>query len=228
MELNGKHSPRSNSTLQIDGIYSSKVGGVNGTSGANGINDVNGMNCTTMRKDGNTEPHPAPIAICGMAMRLPGGIGNAESFWDFLINKKDARVQIPKDRYNIDGFYSQTPKPGMVIMDHGYFLDYLDLQHMDAAFFSMSKAEVERLDPQQRLLLEVVWECLENAGETGWRGKNIGCFIGSFGEDWLDLHAKDTQDFGMYRITGSGDFVLANRISYEYDLKGPRCVKTRD
>ncbi|KAI9774066.1 MAG: Type I Iterative PKS [Geoglossum simile] len=192
--------------------------GLNGTNSASrmdGISSTNGSTRHTM------EPHPIPIAICGMAMRLPGGISTAESFWDFLINKKDARIQIPEDRYSIDGFYSPTPRPGMVLMNHGYFLDHLDLQHMDAAFFSMSKAEVERLDPQQRLLLEVVWECLENAGETGWRGKNIGCFIGSFGEDWLDLHAKDTQDFGMYRITGSGDFVLANRISYEYDLKGP-------
>lgn len=57
-----------------------------------------------------------------------------------------------------------------------------------------------------------------------WRGKDIGCYIGVFGEDWLDLHAKDTQDSGMYRITGYGDFLLGNRVSYEYDFKGPRYV----
>lgn len=38
------------------------------------------------------------------------------------------------------------------------------------------------------------------------------------------MHAKDTQDSGMYRITGYGDFLLANRISYEYDFRGPRWV----
>jgi acyl transferase domain-containing protein len=214
---------RGDPTSRINIVYDPNMKGVNGINSVNGMNSMNSMNSSTKHSDGNPELLLAPIAICGMAMRLPGGISDAESFWDFLINKRDARIEIPKDRYNVDGFYSPTPKPGMVLMDHGYFLD-LDLQHMDAGFFSMSKAEVERLDPQQRLLLEVVWECLENAGETDWRGKNIGCFIGSFGEDWLDIHAKDTQDLGMYRITGSGDFVLANRISYEYDLKGPRFV----
>lgn len=40
-------------------------------------------------------------------------------------------------------------------------------------------------------------------------------------QDWLDIHAKDIQDSGTYRIAGGHDFALSNRISYEYDLKGP-------
>ena len=67
-------------------------------------------------------------------------------------------------------------------------------------------------------------ECLENAGETNWRGKKIGCYIGSFGEDWMEIQSKDTHESNRNRITGYGDFLLANRISYEYDFKGPRSV----
>jgi acyl transferase domain-containing protein len=181
------------------------------------VNGVNGKN--TMDDKHNVEP----IAIVGMAMRLPGGINSSQSFWDLLINKKDSRSRIPANRYSIDAFYSKTAKRGTVKSQHGYFLDN-DLQQLDTSFFSMNKTEVKSLDPQQRQLLEVVWECMENAGQTKWRGTNIGCFIGVFGEDWLDLNAKDTQNFGLYRITGPGDFVLANRVSYEYDLKGPRYV----
>lgn len=144
------------------------------------------------------------------------------SFWDLLVNKRDGRIPIPQDRYNVDAFYSPHGKQGTIAMDHGYFLKDTDLAQMDAGFFSMSKAEVERLDPSQRLLLEVVYEAFENSGEKNWRGQNIGCYVGVFGEDWLDLHSKDTQDFGMYRITGNGDFLLGNRVSYEYDLHGPR------
>lgn len=44
------------------------------------------------------------------------------------------------------------------------------------------KKELEVLDPQGRLLLEVVYECMQNAGQTEWRGKDIGCFVGVFGE----------------------------------------------
>jgi acyl transferase domain-containing protein len=40
-------------------------------------------------------------------------------------------------------------------------------------------------------------------------------------QDWLDLRAKDGQDAGLYRIAGGHDFALSNRISYEYNLKGP-------
>ncbi|KAE8381596.1 polyketide synthase [Aspergillus bertholletiae] len=85
----------------------------------------------------------------------------------------------------------------------------------------MSFHEASQSDPQQLLLMEVVWECMESAGQVDWRGKEIGCFVGSFGEDWLDLYGKDTLRNDRYYPMGTGDFALANRISYEYDLKGP-------
>jgi len=164
----------------------------------------------------------SPIAIVGMAMRLPGGVRDTDSFWDLLVNKKDGRCRVPKDRYNIDAFYNPYGKKGMIAVDDGYFLQDLDLFALDESFFSILQFEAETVDPQQRVLLEVVWECMENAGQTNWRGSNIGCFVGSFGDDWLDMAAKDTQNLGIYRISGSCDFMLSNRISYEYDLKGPR------
>src|SRR4051794_18027135 len=102
---------------------------------SNGISDNNNNNVE-------------PIAIVGMAMRLPGGINNSQLFWDLLINKKDSRSRIPADRYNIDAFYSKTTKKGTVKSQYGYFIEN-DLQQLDTSFFSMNKTEVERLDPQQ-------------------------------------------------------------------------------
>ena len=169
-----------------------------------------------------SESSPQAIAIIGMAMRLPGGADSTASFWDLIINKRNGRCRVPGDRYNIDAFYDTNGSPGTVNTEYGHFIDNYDLQHFDSSFFSMSKSEVEAVDPQQRMLLEVVRECLENAGKTSWRGDNIGCYVGTFGEDWLDLGAKDTQSSGIYRITGSGDFLLGNRVSYEFDFKGPR------
>ncbi|KAK1979840.1 KR domain-containing protein [Colletotrichum cereale] len=163
-----------------------------------------------------------PIAVCGMALRLPGGISTPEEFWQFLIEKKDARGLIPPTRFNASSYYSESAKPGHIKTQHGYFLDEsVDLAALDTTFFRMPRSEVERADPQQRLLLELTRECLESAGETDYRGKTVGTFVGCFGEDWLETLTKDNEVVGQYKITGYGDFMLSNRLAYEYDLKGP-------
>jgi len=167
-------------------------------------------------------PHSVePVAIIGMGMRLPGGVHDAESFWKMLVEKRDGRCKVPADRFNVDAFYGPG-KPGHVNTKYGYFLNDLDLAHCDAGFWSMSKQEVERVDPQQRLLLEVVHECLENAGASTYRGTKVGCYVGVFGEDWVDLQSKDSQISGVYRIAGYSDTMISNRVSYEFDLQGPR------
>jgi len=170
----------------------------------------------------NMAPQPVePIAIIGMGMRLPGGVHDAESFWKMLVEKRDGRCKVPADRYNVDAFYGPG-KPGHVNTKYGYFLQDLDLAHLDAGFWSIAKQEAELVDPQQRLLLEVVYECLENAGANTYRGEKVGCYVGVFGEDWADLQGKDSQISGLYRIPGYGDFAVSNRVSYEFDFQGPR------
>jgi len=167
---------------------------------------------------------PESIAICGLALRLPKGIRDAEGFWDVLQNGEDMRGPIPSDRYNAKGFNNALGKKGAIITKYGYFLDE-DLSCLDTSFFSMAKQELEKTDPQQRQILEVTRECLESAGETDYRGKLIGCYVGTFGDDWLHSQSKDAQYTGGYNL--SGDLMIANRVSYEYDLKGPRYVKSR-
>lgn len=168
---------------------------------------------------------PAPIAICGMSVRLPGGLHTPQQLWDFLVAKGDARGQVPKSRYNASTYYSETQKPGSIKTEYGYFLDEsIDIASVDTSFFTMGKLEVERMDPQQRQMLEVARECMEDAGETNWKGRPIGCYMGSFGEDWLEICVKETQQYGQHRVSGYGDFMLPNRVSYEMDLTGPRLV----
>lgn len=55
-----------------------------------------------------------PIAICGMACRLPGGISSPAELWDFLVAGDDGRCRVPKSRYNIAGHYSAAKGPGTV------------------------------------------------------------------------------------------------------------------
>ncbi len=168
-------------------------------------------------------PSLDPVAVCGLGIRLPGGISTAEDFWDLLINGKDAQGPVRSDRYKLESFNGKLGEKGAIKTQTGYFLDD-DLSSLDTSFFSMSKEELERLDPQQRQLLEVTKECLDSAGEIDYRGKLIGCYVGTFGEDWLQMSARETQQSGGYILTGHGDLMIANRVSYEYDLRGPRCV----
>ncbi|PMB71845.1 Lovastatin nonaketide synthase mokA [Beauveria bassiana] len=166
-----------------------------------------------------------PIAICGMACRLPGGVKNPEQLWTFLTNKQDGRSRVPESRYNTDGFSSKRSKPGATRTDYGYFIDD-NLRSFDASRFHMSVKELERCDPQQRLLLQVSQECIDDAGEMGTSGRRIGVYVGDMQRGWSDVYEKETQNYGTYHLLGLDDFALANRVSYEMNLKGPRAIAT--
>ena len=195
---------------------------------ANGLsNGANGI----QSKDNPTNGHPSnlqdsangtPVAICGMAMRLPGGIHSDKDLYKFLFNKRDARSTIGEDRYNVDGYYSPYGQDGTISTKQGYFLNDIDYSNLDLSMFSFSAAEAEQLDPNHRLVLEVVREAFESSGEIEWRRKNIGTYVGLFTEDWQEMAHKDNQEYNTHRILGGTDFALPNRIAYEYDLKGPR------
>lgn len=200
---------------------------INGT--GNGVADAITNGATDAKTNGHTSgldnsfPHVRAarrIAICGIGLRLPGGIRNTDAFWELLVNGKDARGPIPSSRYNIEGFDASLGGKGAIKTRHGYFLDE-DVSSFDASFFSMSRNELEKCDPQQRRLLEVTRECLEDAGEVNYRGRPVGCYVGTFGEDWLQMSARETQHSGGYMV-GQLDIMLANRVSYEYDFRGPR------
>ncbi|KAI8956900.1 hypothetical protein F5Y11DRAFT_125320 [Daldinia sp. FL1419] len=170
-----------------------------------------------------SSPGPVPIAICGLGLRLSGGIRNADDFWELLVNGRDARTPVPGSRYNAQGFDGSLDGKERIETKFGYYLED-DLSQFDPSLFSMTQRELERCDPQQRLLLQVTRECLEDAGEVNYRGKPIGCYVGTFGDEWLHKQSKDSQQVGNHIVTGAGDWMLANRMSYEYNLCGPSMV----
>lgn len=51
-----------------------------------------------------------PVAIIGIDIRAPGDGSDPERFWKMLLEGRSARAEIPKDRYNIDGFYHPDPE----------------------------------------------------------------------------------------------------------------------
>ncbi|KAF2878487.1 hypothetical protein BDV95DRAFT_624920 [Massariosphaeria phaeospora] len=196
--------------------------GASHTNGVNGTSYVNGVNGESHTNGGNGIEPQVPIAICGMALRLPGGSSSPQEFWDFLLAKGDARMRVPESRYNVSAYHTATKRPGSVASEYGYFLDEsVKLGALDTSRFTLSRAELEFADPQQRRLLEVVREAFDDAGDVNFRGKPIGCYVGNMGEDWGEMMNRDPLSHGPNRIDGYNDWMLGNRISYEFGLKGP-------
>jgi acyl transferase domain-containing protein len=182
--------------------------------------DESDLKCrvTPAPDDSNVQPlrtSREAIAICGIGVRLPGGIRSTEDFWELLIQGQDARGPMTASRLASPGVHDQTSPPT------GYFLDE-NLCDFDPSIFRLSRTELEQADPQQRKLLQVTRECLDNAGEADFRGKNVGCYVGTFGDDWMQLLSKDDQLVGGIDFRGTIDAMLANRLSYEFDFRGPR------
>jgi acyl transferase domain-containing protein/SAM-dependent methyltransferase len=202
---------------------SSHTDAMNGDAHASGVHGMNGTTLSSSISDHASKVEPSiPIAICGMALRLPGSSASPQEFWDFLINKGDARSRVPESRYNISAYHRTDRRPGAIASEYGYFLDEsVKLGAFDSSRFSLSRAELEYADPQQRRLLEVVREAFDDAGDVSFRGKAIGCYVGNMGEDWGELMNRDPLSHGANRIDGYNDWMLSNRISYEFGLKGP-------
>ncbi|KAL8906783.1 MAG: hypothetical protein Q9171_006132 [Xanthocarpia ochracea] len=163
------------------------------------------------------------VAIVGMGCRWPGGVRNSPDFWDFLRNKVDGWKEFDDPRFSTRGFHHpNSDRPGSMAMK-GAFLSEEDARFFDHSFFGMTGLEVETLDPSQRKLLEVAHEAIENAGDT-WSsvsGTRTGVFVGNFCLDHWMIQSRDWDNPRPYAFTGAGTSILANRISYIFNLQGP-------
>ena len=77
-----------------------------------------------------------------------------------------------------------------------------------------------------RLLLEIVWEALEDAGipTHSVRGSNTGVYIGLTASEYGILLGMPNDNINQYTNSGTNSCMSANRISYEFDFRGPSFV----
>ncbi|HEX8436290.1 type I polyketide synthase, partial [Archangium sp.] len=168
-----------------------------------------------------------PIAIIGMACRLPGGVESPEAFWDLMVKGVDATSEVPPERWDAEAFYDPDPQTkGRMRTRRGGFLK--DVDRFDARFFGLSPREAESMDPQQRLVLEVAWEALERAGHAVERARRerVGVFVGVMNNDYgqLALDAGGVEGIDPYFIGARANCAISGRLSYLFGFQGPSLV----
>jgi acyl transferase domain-containing protein len=172
-----------------------------------------------------TDEHSVePIAIIGLAVRVPGA-ADADQFWQNLIDGRESVRQLSREEQLAAGATeADLANPSWVsaapVIDQ--------LEYFDAGLFGMSAREAQLADPQHRLFLESAYSALEDAGYDPARCPGaIGVYAGSghVRYEWLNLRTNSALwagDAGQLSVTtvNSPDYV-ATQVSYRLNLRGP-------
>ncbi|WP_314611892.1 type I polyketide synthase [Streptomyces stackebrandtii] len=166
-----------------------------------------------------------PIAIVGMACRLPGGVASPEDLWQLVAGDGDAISEFPEDRgWDVEGLYDPDPDAsGRTYCRSGGFLH--DAGEFDADFFGISPREALAMDPQQRLSLTTAWEAIEHAGidPTTLKGSGLGVFVGGWHTGYTSGQSTALQspELEGHLVSGAALGFLSGRIAYVLGTDGP-------
>jgi acyl transferase domain-containing protein/acyl carrier protein len=142
------------------------------------------------------------VVISAMSCRFPSSVETLPQYWDSLQAGED---QVKADPVRGDfeaGFLDST------------------ISRFDHRYFNISEAEARSMDPQQILALELTEMLWKDSGiDPATLDKNrIGVYIGAWNDEYRGN--KDS----VYYPTGTNPSIIASRISYHYDLRGPSWV----
>src|SRR3984885_10961205 len=167
---------------------------------------------------------PSAIAIVRMAGRFPGARGISQ-FWQNLHDGVESTRSLTDTELPASGVSpEELASPDYV--KRASVLD--DVPMFDASFFGLSPRDASIMDPQHRHFLECAWEALEDAGHPpkSFDG-SIGIFAGSGMNTYLIHNLLGNRRLlasaGLFQLkqTGNDKDVLATRVSYQLDLRGP-------
>ncbi|MBD0742360.1 SDR family NAD(P)-dependent oxidoreductase [Streptomyces sp. CBMA152] len=153
-------------------------------------------------------PTAGPVAVIGMACRLPGA-PDLDAYWDLLSQGRSAIRTVPEDRWGRATDFTA----GLVDDIHGF----------DPGYFMLHAEDVRAMDPQALVLLE---ESLKAVHHAGYRfgeldGSNTGVYVGARGWGRAD---KALVAGARNPIMTVGQNYLAANISQFFNWRGPAMV----
>lgn len=177
-------------------------------------------------KQDNKDFSDNDIAVIGMACKFPMS-DDIDDFWQVLRNEVECICDFPEYRKkDVEKYLDYT---GMFKKDRPEFLKagYInEIDKFDYKFFNMTPNEAKVMDPNHRLFLQTAWNALEDAGYGGksLRGSKTGVYVGykCALSNVYQKYISDTRpNLIPVSIFGNKPPMLASRISYFLDLKGP-------
>ncbi len=161
------------------------------------------------------------IAIIGMAARI-ADMDCVDELWEALCEGKCAIRPFPQERRDQLADYVRVLGKTPQYENRAYF-DNID--RFDAALFRVTPRDAARMDPAQRIFAQIAWQALEDGGygPRSLSGSKTGIFVG---------FSSDAQSYARYlqtispaeeanALAGTVNSVIASRISYLLNLKGP-------
>lgn len=142
------------------------------------------------------------VVVAAMSCRFPSAVETLQQYWNSLQSGED-QVKADPDRGDFEAG----------------FLDSV-ISRFDHRYFTISEAEAKSMDPQQILALELTEMLWRDGGldPEKLNKSRIGVYIGAWNEEYQGK--KDS----VYYPTGINSSIIASRISYHYDLRGPSWV----
>ncbi|WP_434101681.1 SDR family NAD(P)-dependent oxidoreductase [Methylocaldum gracile] len=162
-----------------------------------------------------------PVAIIGMSGRMPGS-PDLDAFWRNLEDGRDLISEVPRQRWDWQAYWGDPKtESNKTNIKWGGFIEGVD--EFDPLFFNISPVEAELMDPQQRLFMQAVWAAIEHSGHraSDLSGTNTALFVGVANADYMELMREWGIDVNAQTSTGVSHAMLANRVSYLLNIRGP-------
>ncbi|MED7947273.1 beta-ketoacyl [acyl carrier protein] synthase domain-containing protein, partial [Streptomyces sp. BE303] len=164
-----------------------------------------------------------PVVIVGMGLRLAGGVGTPEEFWDLVASGRDGLGAYPPERAceRVGVKHPHTRRACRFYAREGGFLS--GAGDFDAGRFGISPREALAKDPQHPLYVEATSEALVAAPDDplGLSGEREGVVVGASYMGYGTGAAESGEGLEGHLLTGTDSSVLSVRISYTFGLEWP-------
>lgn len=177
------------------------------------------------------EVNTKDIAVIGIGLQTSLSV-NKDEFWKNTAGGIDCIRPIPEKRkkelekaLNIirNPFDGEEISEGTSKYIEAAYLE--DIDTFDANFFKITPSEATLMDPCQRVLLESIYHCIEDAGYINKiKGSQTGVYVGFSADakiNYFQIISQVNPELTPAAVPGNLSSILASRISYILDLRGP-------